>query len=123
LDITTDTRTSHGAGRLWPHEPAEYRPCISTTVSSSLFVIRDFDVADEIANDLDLIGIVFCNLHAGEFIFHQYHQLEAIEPVGAEVVAEVRFIRNTSDIDTEILGDEGAHSVGLTILLCRYSLS
>jgi hypothetical protein len=108
---------------LWPHEPVEYRPSISTTFSSSLFVIPDFDVADEISDDLDLIGNVVRDLHAGEFIFHQDHQLEAIEPVGAKIVAEVRFICNTSDINTEILGNKRTHSVDLKFFLCRYSLS
>ena len=36
------------------------------------------DVADEIANEFDLIGIVVRNLYGYECIFDQYHQLEAI---------------------------------------------
>ncbi len=40
-----------------------------------------FDMPDEIADHLDLIRFVFRNLNASEFIFDEYHQLEAIEPV------------------------------------------
>ena len=41
-------------------------------------MIHVFDMADEIADEFDLIGIVVGNLHAYECIFDQYHQLEAI---------------------------------------------
>jgi hypothetical protein len=50
-----------------------------------------FDVADEIADDFDLIGIVVRNLHASECIFDQYHQLEVIVTIHPEF-SEVRFI-------------------------------
>jgi hypothetical protein len=67
---------------------------------NSLFIFRDFDVADEIADDFDLIGIVVRNLHADKCIFDQYHQFEAIEAVDAELVTEVRFICNSFGINT-----------------------
>jgi len=60
----------------------------------SSLLVSSFDVADEIANNLDPIGIVVRNLHACERIFDQYHQFEAIVMVHAEFVSEVRFIRN-----------------------------
>jgi hypothetical protein len=88
---------------------------------SSLFII--FDVADEIADDFDLTGIVIRNLHASEFVFDQYHQLETIEPADAEIVTEVRFIGNAFDINTQILANESAHFVGIIILLWRRWLS
>jgi hypothetical protein len=37
----------------------------------SLFII--FDMSDEIANNLYLVGIPIRDLHTGKFIFHQYH--------------------------------------------------
>jgi hypothetical protein len=44
----------------------------------SLFII--FDMSDEIANNLYLVGILIRDLHTGKFIFHQYHQLQTTEP-------------------------------------------
>jgi hypothetical protein len=63
----------------------------------SLFII--LDVSDEIADNLDLIGIVIRDLDAREFIFDQYHQLQTIEPADAEIVTEVRFIYNPFGIN------------------------
>jgi hypothetical protein len=57
------------------------------------------DVADEIADEFDLIGIVVRNLHAYECIFDQYHQLEAIVTIHPEFT-EVHFIRNLFDLNT-----------------------
>ena len=57
------------------------------------------DVADEIANEFDLIGIVVRNLYACKCIFDQYHQLEAIVTVHPEF-AEVRFIRKLFGLNT-----------------------
>jgi hypothetical protein len=48
-------------------------------------------------------------------------QLETIEPVGAEVLAQVRFICDPSDINTQILGNESAHfSVSNTFVTVRF---
>jgi len=69
----------------------------------SLFII--LDVSDEIADNLDLIGIVIRDLDAREFIFDQYHQLQTIEPADAEIVTEVRFIYNPFGINTQILAN------------------
>jgi hypothetical protein len=81
-----------GAQRFWlravvrqSHGRLSGRP-----LHSSPFIIRDFDVADEITDYFDLIGIVIRNFHAGELILDQYHQVEAIKPIGAEIVTEVR---------------------------------
>jgi hypothetical protein len=113
-----------GAQRFWlravirqPHGR------LSRPLHSSLFIIRDFDVADEIADDLELIGIVIRNLHADEFIFDQYHQLEVIEPVGAEIVTEVPSSVTRLISNTQILGNQTAHFIGITVLLCGCSLS
>jgi len=59
-----------------------------------------FDVADEIANDFNLIAIVIRKLYACECIFDQYHQFEAIITVHAEFVTEMRFICNSFAINT-----------------------
>jgi hypothetical protein len=112
-------RVSDGDSHLRPQELAKYLPGILTIPYSSPFIIRDFNVADEIADDFNLIGIIVGNLHINERILDQYRQLKTIEPVGAEIVTEVRFICNASDIDTQIVGDQCAHSVAIKILLCR----
>jgi hypothetical protein len=110
------------ARRSRSQDLAKYRPGISTSLHSSLFII-DFNVAHEIADDLDLIDIVVRKLYAVEFIFDQYRQLKTIEPIGSEIITEVRFICNTSDIDTEILSNESTHFVGIKILCRRSSLN
>jgi len=58
-----------------------------------------FDVADEIADEFDLIDIVVGNLHTYERIFDQYHQLEAIVAIHPEFT-EVRFICNLFGLNT-----------------------
>ena len=84
--------------------------------------IISFDVADEIANNFNQIGIVVGNLHACECIFDQYHQLEAIITVYAEFT-EVRLIGNSFDINAEILSNQTAHFVRIKSLLWCSSLS
>jgi hypothetical protein len=69
------------------------------------------NVADEIADHFDLIGIVIRNLYAGELIFNQDHQFKAIEPVGAEIIAEVGVIRDIFDIDIQLFGNKSAHFI------------
>jgi hypothetical protein len=75
-------------------------------------VIHAFHVTDEVADDFDLVDIVIRDLHADELIFDRYHQFKTIEPVGPEIFGEVRFIRDTLDIDAQMLGNDSAHLVG-----------
>jgi hypothetical protein len=70
-----------------------------------------FNVADEIANGLNLIGIIVYEFHTDKLIFDQYQQFHTIKPVGPQVVPEVRFIRDLLDIDVEMLGNERADLV------------
>jgi len=69
-------------------------------IFDALCFIRDLDMPDNIADDFDLIRSGVRKFNAGEFIFDQYHQLELIEPVKAEILTEVRFIRNSFGINT-----------------------
>jgi len=85
---------------------------ISTNLHSSLFSI-DFDVADEIAYDFNLFSIGVVDLYAREFVFDQNRQLETIEPVGAKILTEMRFIYHAYDIDTQIVGNESAYFAGI----------
>jgi hypothetical protein len=103
--------------RSWPQELAKHGSS-STTLHSLLFIIN-FDMADEIADNFDLFGIAIRNLYASEFIFDQYCQLETIEPVGAQILTEVRLIRDAADIDTEIVGNENTYSASINFLCCR----
>src|SRR6516162_7165732 len=43
---------------------------------------------------------------AGEFILDQYHQLELIEPVKAEIVTEIRFVCNLFGTNPEIIASK-----------------
>jgi hypothetical protein len=87
----------------------------------SLFNI--FDMSDEIANNLYLVGIPIRDLHTGKFIFHQYHQLQTTEPVDAKIVTKVRFIYNSFGINTQILANKGAYFVSILTFLFQAWLS
>ncbi len=60
-------------------------------------------MSDEIADNLDLIGVVIRDLDAGESILDQYHQLQTIEPVDAKIVTKVGLIYNPFGINTQIV--------------------
>jgi hypothetical protein len=68
-------------------------------------------VADEITDHADLIGFLVRDFHLGELVFDRDHQFEAVEPVGSEIVSEVRFIGDALDIDAEMLGDQRTNFV------------
>ena len=65
------------------------------------------DVADEIADHLDLVGIVLRELQTGESVFDHDHQFKMIQPVGSEIINEVRVVRNTFDVRVQMLGNKG----------------
>jgi hypothetical protein len=58
-----------------------------------------------------MIGVVVRNLNVREAIFDHHHQFETIEPVGPEIVREVRFIRNAFDIESQAVRDDSANVV------------
>ena len=64
------------------------------------------DAANEIADDLNLIGVVIHDFDVGEQIFDQRQQFETIKPVGPKVMAQVRIVRNATEVDTKLLGDK-----------------
>jgi hypothetical protein len=69
---------------------------------------RIVNVADEITNDFNLIGVTIHDFHARKLIFDQYQQFQTIKPVGPQIVTEVRFVRDTPDIDAEMRGNKRA---------------
>jgi hypothetical protein len=69
------------------------------------------DVADEIANDFHPVDIIIREFHARKAILDGYHQFKTVEPVGPEIVGQVRFIRDTRDADAKLLGNERADRV------------
>ena len=70
------------------------------------------NIADEIADDFDLVDLVIRNFQAGELIFDRDHQFKTIKPVGPEIIEEMRFIRHTFDLDAQMLGNERANVAG-----------
>ena len=46
-----------------------------------------FNVADDIADEFDFIGISIRDFHASEVVFEQYPQFKTIEPVGSEILS------------------------------------
>ena len=64
--------------------------------ASSLLAARVLNMADEIADDIDMF--VVGEFYASEFILDRDHQFESVEPIGPEIVSEVRFIRDKFEI-------------------------
>jgi len=84
---------------------------------------RTFNVANEIANDFDLIGVIDRNFNVSELIFDQYQQFQPIKPVGPEIVTEVRFVRDATDVNVEMLGNKRANFAYFQAFPTRYTLS
>jgi hypothetical protein len=79
-----------------------------------------FDVPDKIADHVNLLGSgVGEKINAHKFIFDQYHQLELIEPIEAEIVSQIRFICNFLGINICVLGNELTNFVAIGIHLHR----
>ena len=71
-------------------------------------IARAFDDAHEIADGFELIDHLVVNSNPGHPIFDRDHQLEPIEPVGPEVVAQTRLFRQAIRGNPELVGDNGA---------------
>lgn len=84
---------------------------------------RIVNVADEIANDFNLIGVSVHDFHASKLIFYQYQQFQTIKPVGPQIVTEVRLVRDTPDIDAEMRGNKRADLVDFDAFASGCSLS
>jgi hypothetical protein len=67
-----------------------------------------FNAPDEICNHVHLLHVVVRDFYARELVFDRDHQFNPIEPVGPEIVSEVRVIRDPFDLDPQMLGDERA---------------
>ena len=79
-----------------------------------------FDVPDKIADHVNLlVSGVGEKINAHKFIFDQYHQLELIEPIKAEIVSQNRFICNFLGINICILGNEPTDFVAIGIYFQR----
>jgi hypothetical protein len=85
--------------------------------------LRTFNVANEIANDFNLIGVIVRDFNVSELIFDQYQQFQTIKPVGSEIVTEVRFVSDATDVDVEMLGNKRANFAYFQAFLTRYVLS
>jgi hypothetical protein len=70
------------------------------------------DRPHEITDRIDLIGGDVRELEARKLIFDRDDDLEAIEPIGAEIVAKARFVGHTLGIDAEMPGDDFADFEG-----------
>jgi hypothetical protein len=81
------------------------------------------NVADEIANEFNLIGVAVHDFHVNESIFDLHQQFQTIKPVSTEIVTEVRFIRDTSDIDAKMLGNDRADLGDFEAFTSGYRLS
>jgi hypothetical protein len=70
------------------------------------------NVENQIADKLDPIGFVIRDFNACDFL-DQYYQFKTIKPVSAQIAAKISIIRDTPYIDTQMFGDESAHSLDI----------
>src|SRR5215813_12086524 len=78
-----------------------------------------FKDADEIADGFDPVDDIIADFNA-EPIFDHDHQFEPVEPVGPEILAEVRFIRDAFGVYPQMLGNEVADLDGNVFVHGRY---
>jgi hypothetical protein len=71
-------------------------------ISLSGRMITAFNVADEIAHELSLIGFVH-NFSLCKLFFDQDHQFNNIEPIEPEILPEVRHNADILRIEAQIL--------------------
>jgi hypothetical protein len=91
---------------VWPGFGAEHGPknCESlerrlNDVASSPLIAHAFDMADQVADDIYLVDIAIGDFHVGKLVLDHDHQFQPVEPVGPQIISEVRFIRDTLDVD------------------------
>jgi hypothetical protein len=83
---------------------------------------RIFNVANEIANDFNPLGVIR-DFNVSELIFDQYQQFQTIKPIGSKIVTEMRFVGDAPDVDVEMFGHKRANVAHFQAFLTRYSLS
>ena len=103
---------------VWPGFGAEHgtKNCKSLErrlddVASSPLIAHAFDVADQVADDIYLVDIAIGDFHVGELVLDHDHQFQPVEPVGPQIISEVRFIRDTLDVDAQMVGNDSADIV------------
>jgi hypothetical protein len=74
--------------------------------------------ANEFPDALYLIDMVVCDLDTGELILDHHHDLQAIKPVGPEILGEARLIGNAFNFDAKVFGEEHANPVGRKVFCC-----
>ena len=70
------------------------------------------DVTKQIADHLDLVGLVIGDFHPDELILDCDHQFNTVEPVGSEIIGEVRFIRDPFEVDAQMRSNESTDLAG-----------
>src|SRR5262249_40464007 len=79
--------------------------------SMPLILLRDHDIADEVADEFDLLDIVIQQFNAGAF-FNKNHQLHALQPIKPEILQDVRLIPDARGMNSELIRDQRADAAG-----------
>ena len=58
------------------------------------------------ADDFYLVNISIGDFRSSKLVCNHHHQFKTVEPVRSYIVSEVRFIRNTTDADTQMIRNE-----------------
>jgi hypothetical protein len=67
-----------------------------------------FDVADEIAHNVDPIDFGIGDARVGELSFDDDQQLETVEPIGTQI-RKANVVGDAFDVDSQMLGNEGTN--------------
>jgi hypothetical protein len=84
---------------------------------------RIFNITNEIANDFKLAGLIVRDFNGSELISDLCQQFQTIKPVGPEIVTEVRFVSDATNVDVEMLGNNRANFACFQAFITRDSWS
>jgi len=73
----------------------------------ALVLARDHDLADEVADEFDLIDVVVQQLDADLFLDAD-HQIEALHPIESKIFQKMRLIGDVRDIEPQLIRNQRA---------------
>src|SRR5436190_3277591 len=88
---------------------------------SSWLGTASFDVPDDVSHEFNLRSGDRKKINAHKLIFDHYQQLNLVQPVEAEIVSQVRLIRNFCNFNTCGISNELTYFVGIRTALWRHS--
>jgi hypothetical protein len=98
-------RMSRAATRDATQARQTTRASVRQTVCSGF--CRDHDLADEVADEFDLIDVIVQQLDAGRFLDAD-HEIQALHPIESEIFQKMRLIGDVRDIKPQLIRNQRA---------------